>query len=440
MRTIIQTLFFFLLVAQICFAQWVNAGLDGYSIKDIAAKDSIIFAVTSEQSINYSGKVFRSVDNGTNWVMIVDSCARNIAISPTGKVFMVKDTALYYSLNNGDTWIYSDIMEQIDDSLPCNLGGYTPRQTQVGPTGIIFCFVAQRGPIFGNAGWEDYFAISTDGGLNWRTPANISRGGALFYFRNQFVITIGGSWWSGSVGGGISLSSDYGITWEEIGGPNSASALGIFTNGNIICGGEMVGEWGNGIFLSSDTCSTHTQISTMIPECGLTIPSVGLLVGTEDLGVFLFSDEGDSLGSRNEGFINSINIQSLALDNNGYIYAGLGQDMILSSGGVWRRPLSEIVTSIEEQTTQPTDFILSQNFPNPFNPSTKISWQLPVGSQQTLKIYDVLGNEIMTLIDEYKPAGRYEIEFNASTLPSGVYFYQLKAGSFVKTKKMLLLK
>jgi hypothetical protein len=158
------------------------------------------------------------------------------------------------------------------------------------------------------------------------------------------------------------------------------------------------------------------------------------------LGVFLFSDEGDSLGSRNEGFINSINIQSLALDNNGYIYAGLGQDMILSSGGVWRRPLSEIVTSIEEQTTQPTDFILSQNFPNPFNPSTKISWQLPVGSQQTLKIYDVLGNEIMTLIDEYKPAGRYEIEFNASTLPSGVYFYQLKAGSFVETKKMLLLK
>jgi hypothetical protein len=69
-----------------------------------------------------------------------------------------------------------------------------------------------------------------------------------------------------------------------------------------------------------------------------------------------------------------------------------------------------------------------------------ISWQLPVGSQQTLKIYDVLGNEITTLIDEYKPAGRYEIEFNASSLPSGVYFYQLKAREFISTKKMILIR
>jgi hypothetical protein len=106
----------------------------------------------------------------------------------------------------------------------------------------------------------------------------------------------------------------------------------------------------------------------------------------------------------------------------------------------------------------PESFVLQQNFPNPFNPNTVISYQLPVGGDVILKIYDILGNEMTTLVDEYKPAGKYEVEFNAANLPSGVsarggyasgvYFYQLKAGDpstgsgqgFVETKKMLLLK
>jgi hypothetical protein len=95
---------------------------------------------------------------------------------------------------------------------------------------------------------------------------------------------------------------------------------------------------------------------------------------------------------------------------------------------------------VDEQKSQPLQFVLGQNYPNPFNPSTKIIWQSPVSSQQTLKIYDVLGNEVATLADEFKPAGRYEVEFNATSLPSGVYFYQLKAGEYVNTKKMILLK
>lgn len=86
------------------------------------------------------------------------------------------------------------------------------------------------------------------------------------------------------------------------------------------------------------------------------------------------------------------------------------------------------------------EFVLRQNYPNPFNPSTKISWQIPVSSWQTLKIYDVLGKEVVTLVDEYKAAGRYEVEWNASELPSGVYFYQLQAGEFVQTKKLTLTK
>jgi len=87
-----------------------------------------------------------------------------------------------------------------------------------------------------------------------------------------------------------------------------------------------------------------------------------------------------------------------------------------------------------------SSYQLNQNYPNPFNPSTKISWQSPIGSWQTLKVYDVLGNEVATLVNEYKPAGSYEIEFDASGLTSGIYFYQLKVGSFVETKKMILLR
>ncbi len=103
-------------------------------------------------------------------------------------------------------------------------------------------------------------------------------------------------------------------------------------------------------------------------------------------------------------------------------------------------------TSIEDENIDLTDFELYQNYPNPFNPTTKISWQLPVSSWQTLKIYDVLGREVATLVDEYKEAGRYEIEFNSVetsrgvSLPSSIYFYQLRSGNFTETKKMILMK
>lgn len=90
------------------------------------------------------------------------------------------------------------------------------------------------------------------------------------------------------------------------------------------------------------------------------------------------------------------------------------------------------------------NFELSQNYPNPYNPTTKISWQTPVSGWQTLKVYDVLGNEVANLVDEYRSAGSYEVEFNPASsikIPaSGIYFYQLKAGDFIETKKMTLLK
>jgi hypothetical protein len=88
----------------------------------------------------------------------------------------------------------------------------------------------------------------------------------------------------------------------------------------------------------------------------------------------------------------------------------------------------------------PEKFELSQNYPNPFNPSTSIKYQIAVSSPVSIKIYDVLGNEVATLLNGVKPAGNYEVTFDASSLSSGTYFYRLQAGSFVETKKMLLIK
>ena len=86
------------------------------------------------------------------------------------------------------------------------------------------------------------------------------------------------------------------------------------------------------------------------------------------------------------------------------------------------------------------DYLLSQNWPNPFNSSCAIKYSIPKSSQVSLKIFNTLGEEIATLVNEEKSAGTYELTWNAANIPSGVYFYRLQAGDFVQTRKMILLK
>ncbi|MBE7476649.1 MAG: T9SS type A sorting domain-containing protein [Ignavibacteriota bacterium] len=118
----------------------------------------------------------------------------------------------------------------------------------------------------------------------------------------------------------------------------------------------------------------------------------------------------------------------------------------------------EVVGELTVYLTLPEEFSLEQNYPNPFNPSTIIKFTIPVtlsgveGSFVTLKVYDVLGNEVATLVNEEKPAGSYEVEFNSHSdegqnlpagrqgLSSGIYFYTLQAGNFTQTKKLILMK
>jgi hypothetical protein len=114
---------------------------------------------------------------------------------------------------------------------------------------------------------------------------------------------------------------------------------------------------------------------------------------------------------------------------------------IMSDGWTyWKDSMKINITVVDKEIAMPLDFKLEQNFPNPFNSSSVIKYSIPKLSHISLKIFNTLGEEIIILVNEEKPAGSYELTFNAATLPSAVYFYRIQAGSFVETKKMILLK
>ncbi|MBX7042170.1 MAG: T9SS type A sorting domain-containing protein [Ignavibacteria bacterium] len=104
--------------------------------------------------------------------------------------------------------------------------------------------------------------------------------------------------------------------------------------------------------------------------------------------------------------------------------------------------VDEIPTNTDPEVVagMPESYSLSQNYPNPFNPATKINFAIPVAGQVTLKVYDVLGKEVATLVNDKRDAGSYSIEFNAANLPSGMYIYRIRSGNFAETRRMMLLK
>lgn len=152
---------------------------------------------------------------------------------------------------------------------------------------------------------------------------------------------------------------------------------------------------------------------------------------------------------RNDGLVSDMEVKQNAapgfvdLDNDGKIDCVIGE----YDGNFSYFKNLFAPTSVENKNDKsPNEFYLGQNYPNPFNPTTKIRWQSPVSGWQVLRVYNTLGKEIATLVDELKPAGSYEIEFNTVmishgvSLPSGVYFYKLQAADYTETKKMILLR
>jgi len=119
-----------------------------------------------------------------------------------------------------------------------------------------------------------------------------------------------------------------------------------------------------------------------------------------------------------------------------------GSDLVAGTAnlGVWKRPLSEI-TGLERRTDEvPEGYSLQQNYPNPFNPSTVISYHLPVVVHVTVKVYDVLGRDVATLVNERQGPGDHSVTLNAAQLSSGVYFCRLQAGTYRGVKKLMLVR
>jgi hypothetical protein len=147
-----------------------------------------------------------------------------------------------------------------------------------------------------------------------------------------------------------------------------------------------------------------------------------------------------TLGTGSSNGVSGVGVAALAVSGN-EVFVGGG---FTSAGGVSANSVARwnSGTSRVEQLspTAPKTFLLEQNYPNPFNPSTTIRYQLPVASEVKLEVYDVLGKKIATLVNERQSAGSYQVVWNASGLSSGTYFYRLQAGTFVETKKMIMVK
>jgi minor extracellular serine protease Vpr len=157
--------------------------------------------------------------------------------------------------------------------------------------------------------------------------------------------------------------------------------------------------------------------------------------GTNWTQIWTAENDGQTWGWRKK----TINLNSFSNQQNlklGWQYIGNDGDLAALDGV----KLLGYVTEAEEEVLTVVEYALEQNYPNPFNPATLISYQLPERGNVSLKVYDILGNEVSVLINEEKPAGKYTLTWNAVKVPSGVYFYELKAGEFTETKKMLLVK
>jgi len=367
------------------------------------------YAINSNGDIFISGGCgfLRSTDDGESWTGQAPSVFSHtaITINSLNHVFVgTMQDGIYRSTDNGMTWnkinegltslyVYSLATHQNDDVYAglyygvCKStnNGNTWSPTNLGATFVQTLDINSSGVIFAGANLMGIYK-STDNGATWNICSNGLTTANIF----TLSINTNDDIYLGTVNGGAFRSTDEGNSWIQIGLNSYQVQCFAFTPG-----GEIYSGTNNGVFKSTDNGATWTHISNN----GLSNPYVYCL------------------------FFNSA----------GYLFAGTGVGLCKS--------VEPVITSIDDSIKEiPQSFFLFQNYPNPFNPSTVISYQLLVGGSVMLKVYDILGNEVATLVNEEKQAGRYEVEFNAASLTSGVYFYQLRTESFIQTRKMILLR
>ena len=386
-----------------------TAGLKAEKINGIYSSNGFLFAAGNSDGF------FRSNDHGDTWTEInnglpADAGYYCFARVGTDLLGGTASYSLFRSSDNGDNWVLSNAGYTLTNSFAFFVEGNTVYTT--GLPGVAKS-------IDGGLNWTDLSAgyLFYEGGLDiWKDVSNILTGSNL----------------------GMHRSTNDGATW-------SATAGGVSTFAQIDT--ILFSSLANGVKKSTDHGATWTATAALpftVAAQSLTTKGGDLFVGTND-GVYRSTDKGGTWIAINEGWAPKNTIYKLTTDNQ-YLYAGT------VTRSVWRRPLSEITAVKEISNTIPKVFELSQNYPNPFNPSTVINFSLPIHAIVTLKIYNTLGQQVATLLDnETVDAGNKSVEFDASKLSSGVYFYRLSVegiseltdlntSSYTSQHKMILLK
>ncbi len=450
MRTIIQTLFFFLIATQICFGQWYqqNSGttknLNAVSFID----DNNGFAVGDSGTILYTN------NGGVTWIQQNSGTTlslNDICVANSNNVWIVGGTE--YG-NDSPVILYSS-----DSGISWNIQLGVPSLDSMWLKSVYFTDI-NTGWIVGtgmNYDWayETVILKTINGGTNWISQSSPVTSTIMrmddIYFNDAnvgFMLMGGGN--IGGFFGRFYKSTDGGDNWIEqiVSDGTWYHSISFSDQQNGILVSEGYGMFGNGgrVFHTTDgginwiemTGVGYSLISVAYPDLNQ-VWAVGLVSWTDEGTIFYSSDSGITWSTQGV-FSDSLNSVYFINPSTGWIVGDNGTILHTTNGGV---------SFVEEEqiNEMPIQFLLSQNYPNPFNPSTKIKYSVPQSSQVVIKVFDVLGNEIETLVNEEKPTGTYEINWNAATLPSGVYFYQLKvypaiggAGDYINIKKMILLK
>lgn len=410
------------------FAQWVQTSgpADG-TVVSFAVSGTNIFAGTYVSGASSggipTGCLFRSQNNGTTWDQLDGMPVRAVlalAVSVSNLFLGASGTGVWESTDNGSTWRPLGSGSE---------GGSPPYENT-----YVYALAIVGTNLFSGVDAQGVF-LSTDDGLSW---ARVDSGLGGYPMIDAFAVS-GSNLFVGTADGGVYLATTNGQNWRSILHTNSITGLGSNVLSLYAYSDEsgdtclFVGLSSGGIYMSTDNGQTWTEENT-----GLTNHTVNcftqsgktIFVGTNGGGVFEASRSNLNWTEVNTG-LTDLYVKALAATDT-FLYAG--------ATTVFRRPLSELIAGLKEEPLLPARFALYQNYPNPFNPSTVINYQLPTNSLVVLKVFDVLGREVTTLVNERQSDGNHYVRFSASNVPSGVYFYRLQAGTSTQTKKLTILK
>jgi hypothetical protein len=349
------------------------------------------------------------------------------------KILTGSDSGVRVSSDNGNTWYQSDLKYYKVLSFTSagnrifagTLSGGTFvstntgnnwTQTNMNSNGGIYSLTTSTNRIFAGTGAGLY--STTNYGSNWVYNP-------LGYIAVSLLAKNNEIYAGANYNHGLHYSSNEGSSWAQI-GLNGYSVNCVTVNSNYV----FAGTYQHGIYRSSNNGGTwlHTLSESIY---SFAVYGNYIFAGTEYV-VYLSANNGADWVIRTEGFNNIIEVYSLLIANN-YIFAG-------TCSSAWRRPLSEIIGINNISENVPSSFSLIQNYPNPFNPTTNIRYQIKNTGIIKLVICNILGNELQALINEKQSPGTYEVKWDASAYPSGIYFCKITAGDFSDIKKMMLIK